>query len=196
MDGFARRKERKKLNIFEAAVELFEKFGTQKVSISEIAKRANVSQVTIYNYFGSKEQLIQEVIIYYVDVVWAQYEQLLDSHLSFEEKVKHMIFSKKDDAQRVGEYFFQDIMKEYAKGMKYVEEIYSQKVIPRLIKFLNDGKEAGIIHPSISNEAILIFIEMFRQYAIQGEGNNNILPFTEDLTKLFFYGIVGEEKSV
>ena len=34
----------------------------KRIRITDIAKEANVSQVTIYNYFGSKEALLKEVL--------------------------------------------------------------------------------------------------------------------------------------
>ena len=53
MDGFNRRKEQKKESIRRAALELFKVYGFKKVSINDIASKAGVSQVTIYNHFGS-----------------------------------------------------------------------------------------------------------------------------------------------
>ena len=58
MDGFEKRREQKKKDILKAALSLFQQYGVQKVTISEIAKKANVSQVTIYNYFESKDNLL------------------------------------------------------------------------------------------------------------------------------------------
>lgn len=67
MDGFEKRREQKKRNILEAALALFMEYGIQRVSITEIAKKANVSQVTIYTYFESKENLVRLVFKFYVD---------------------------------------------------------------------------------------------------------------------------------
>ena len=55
-NGFERRKERKKTDILQASLNLFIKYGTKKVAISEIAQKAQVSQVTIYNYFENKSR--------------------------------------------------------------------------------------------------------------------------------------------
>ena len=57
MDGFARRKEQSKEDIRMAAWELFSQFGVDKVSMTDVARKAGVSQATIYNNFGSKEAL-------------------------------------------------------------------------------------------------------------------------------------------
>ncbi|PAM95610.1 TetR family transcriptional regulator, partial [Flavobacterium sp. IR1] len=99
MDGFERRREQKKQQILGAALELFMEYGIQKVSISEIAKKANVSQVTIYNYFESKHNLIHEVFIYYVDQASAQFDQPVFSDIPFPEQIKKLIFNKKEVAE-------------------------------------------------------------------------------------------------
>lgn len=78
MNGFERRTMLKKKNICKAAFELFSTFGVQKTNIAQIAKKANVSQVTIYNYFGSKENLLKESIKDFLEEKLKQYERLLE----------------------------------------------------------------------------------------------------------------------
>lgn len=193
MDGFKRRKELKKQNILDAALTLFMKQDVQKVSVAEIAKKAKVSQVTIYNYFESKNNLVKHVIKYYVDQVWEEQKELLDSDLSFEEKVRQVIFEKSDVASEIGESFFQEFMVDYSTGKSYVEEVYTREALPRIIQLIEDGKKQGAIDPELSNEAILIFLQMFKEYIQKEEVGKQLLPFTEELTKLFFYGIAGKK---
>ncbi|WP_100012390.1 TetR/AcrR family transcriptional regulator [Lentibacillus sediminis] len=192
MDGFERRREQKKSNILEAALALFMKYGIQKVSVAEIAKEANVSQVTIYNYYGSKDHLIDQVIIFYIDNVWEEYEHLLKSNIPFPDKIKQVIFEKTDAANEISGDFFNHFMKEYTGGNTYLEKLYAEKVIPEMINLFDEGKEQGYINPSISNEAILFYIQMFTEYMKRDDVAKAVLPMTEELTKLFFYGIVGK----
>jgi len=194
MNGFERRKEQKKNSILQASLDLFMKYGIQKVSVSEIAKEANVSQVTIYNYFGSKDDLIQEVILFYVDQVWEEYEELLSHDIPFPEKIKQITFEKRDVASTINEDFFAYFMKEYTDGNSYLDTFYQEKAFPRLIEFFNEGKDQGYIDPNISSEAILVFIQMFAEYMRRDNVAPTLLPLTEDLTKLFFYGIVGKRE--
>ena len=58
LNGFERVKEKKRA-IKEAAFVLFSERGFNEVKIEHIAKEANVSQVTIYNHFGSKDALFR-----------------------------------------------------------------------------------------------------------------------------------------
>lgn len=194
-NGFQRRKERKKRHILQAALDLFMTNGTKKVTISEIAQVAQVSQVTIYNYFGDKDRLIRDVIIFYIDNVWGAYEVLLDSDASFTDKVKQMIFAKKEESIRISDAFYQDIMTEYAEGLSYIEKFYTEKMMPRLMAFFNEAKENGDIDPTISNEAIMFYFQMMKDQIQRKDIYETALPLTEDITKLLFYGIVGNNQN-
>jgi AcrR family transcriptional regulator len=55
-------RERKKLEtrriLWQAAVRLFDERGYDQVSIAEIAAAANVSKMTVFNYYATKEDLV------------------------------------------------------------------------------------------------------------------------------------------
>ncbi|MBP1917471.1 AcrR family transcriptional regulator [Lederbergia galactosidilyticus] len=194
MDGFEKRRELKKRDILEAALALFMEYGIQKVSITEIAKKANVSQVTIYNYFESKDNLVRLVFKFYVDEIWDEQKRLLVNDLPFNEKIKKIIFEKGIAANQISERFFQDFMKDYASGQSYVEEVYQKEALPLFIKLFNEGREQGYIDSEISDEAILFYLKMFQEYLQREDVVIMTLPIAEDLTKLFFYGIAGRKE--
>ena len=52
-----RKKQQTREQIFEAARALFETKGFDQVSVAEIARAADVSEVTVFNYFPTKEDL-------------------------------------------------------------------------------------------------------------------------------------------
>src|SRR5699024_10235743 len=193
MDGFARRREQKKKDILEAALALFMKYGVQKVSVAEIAKEANVSQVTIYNYYESKDNLIQLVYQHYVDQIWDEMKRLFTSDLPYEDKVKQMISLKDVSNPTISDVFYEDLVKDYGTGQSYVEEKYEKEGLPLLMEFVNEGKEQGYIDPALSNEAILVYLQMFQEYMRRDGVAQTLIPIAEDLTKLFFYGIAGKK---
>ncbi|BAB04721.1 TetR/AcrR family transcriptional regulator [Halalkalibacterium halodurans] len=194
MDGFQRRKEQKKRDILEAALSLFMEYGLQKVSIAEIAKNANVSQVTIYNYFESKHNLTHEVFLYYMDKAVRDFEQTVYSDKPFPEKIKEIMFRKKEVARRIHEEFYQYLMKEYTANETIAENDYMQNALQHFDHLFQEGKEQGYVDPSLSHEAIIFYIKMLNEYIQKEEVYEKILPLTEDITKLFFYGIMGEKK--
>src|SRR5438094_9814078 len=52
-----RKKQQTRQQIFGAASRLFEAKGFDRVSVAEIARAADVSEVTVFNYFPTKEDL-------------------------------------------------------------------------------------------------------------------------------------------
>ncbi|MFD2446973.1 TetR/AcrR family transcriptional regulator [Bacillus sp. CGMCC 1.16607] len=194
MDGFQRRKEQKKMNILEAALSLFIEYGVQKISIAEIANKAKVSQVTIYNYFESKHNLAHETFIYYIDKATDEFDQILHSNLAFPEKIKQLIFTKKEAAHQIHEDFYQYIMREYTSSSNHFEKLYIEQSLPRFIELLNEGKEQGFVDPNLSNEAILFYLQALNNHMQHEDVYQKILPLTEDIMNIFFYGIVGKRE--
>ncbi|WP_130859266.1 TetR/AcrR family transcriptional regulator [Gracilibacillus phocaeensis] len=192
MNGFERRKLQKKQAILETSLRLFQKKGYKKVSIAEIAKEANVSQVTIYNYLESKEKLLEEVIVYYMDQMWQRYQALMEEDMSFEQKIKQLFLDEIEIANEVSEEFLQFIMQYYTEEGNYIEKVYQEKVLPALIKLLHQGREEGYIHEQISDQTLLQYLQMFTDY-LQREGvMQEMLPVSMEFSRLFFYGIAGE----
>ena len=56
-NGNLTRSEQKRLQILEAAMELFCGQGFPNTSMDEVAKLAGVSKQTVYSHFGSKDEL-------------------------------------------------------------------------------------------------------------------------------------------
>ncbi|KMJ59449.1 TetR family transcriptional regulator [Bacillus sp. LL01] len=193
MDGFQRRREQKKQDILEAALALFMEYGIQKVSISEIAQKANVSQVTIYNYFESKHKLIKDVFVYYIEKTSDDFEKLIHSDIPFPEKIKQIIFNKKEISKQIHEEFYHYMMKEYSTEGNIIEKIYVEKALPYFAKLFEEGKEQGYVDPDLSQEAILFYVQMLKDYMQREDVYQKVLPLTEDITNIFFYGIIGKK---
>ncbi|PYZ97682.1 TetR family transcriptional regulator [Alteribacter lacisalsi] len=195
MDGFQQRREQKKKDILTTAHGLFMTHGIQKVSVAEIARKAGVSQVTIYNYFENKHKLIYESFLYYVDEAMSEFEETVDSDLPFPEKIKQLIFNKKQTAIQIHPEYYQYMMREYTADQgNLIERIYAEKTMPILSILLEEGRSKGYIDPSISMEAVLFYINILKDAMQREEIYEKVLPLTEDITKIFFYGLVGEKR--
>jgi AcrR family transcriptional regulator len=60
-EQFYAMQEESRAGIIQAALELFAEYGFDRTSVGMIAKRANISQGLMYNYFTSKEALLQAI---------------------------------------------------------------------------------------------------------------------------------------
>ena len=53
-----RKKQQTRQRLVAAAVELFDERGFDNVAVAEVARRAEVSEATVFNYFSTKEDLV------------------------------------------------------------------------------------------------------------------------------------------
>ncbi|QGH33362.1 TetR family transcriptional regulator [Gracilibacillus salitolerans] len=192
MDGFKKRTQRKKNKILEATLHLFSTYGIKNVPITKIASEANVSQVTIYNYFESKDNLIHETMVYFVEKEYQKFQDIIDSDIRFPEKIEQIIFNKTDDAAKINEELYHYLMSDFSSEGSYIDKVYQEKALPLFNQLIDEGKRTGFIHQDISTEAIMIYIHMFKDYMKKENVSDYILPLTEDILKLFFYGIMGK----
>jgi AcrR family transcriptional regulator len=195
MNGFEKRKEQKKESIRRAALELFKSYGFQKVSIGEIAKRAGVSQVTIYNHFESKEGLVQDVLKWHVMNLFDKYMEIMNSDKSFMEKLETIVFDKSQIAGQFRGELMQTMIKDEPEILEFIEELYTTRVNPAMMKFFNEGIQQGYITPKISMESILLYFEIIRHGFYDtpnvSEQVNRKPELLKELIQLMTYGLNG-----
>ncbi|MYL32493.1 TetR family transcriptional regulator [Pontibacillus yanchengensis] len=197
MNGFERRTELKKKNILDTAFELFSRQGIQKVSIQEIAKKAEVSQVTIYNYFGSKDQLLVESVKSFAFSRIEEVKDLLhDPSLAFDEKIRQLITLKMDNIFQFDLEFMQALMSDRPELKEFIDEFSQSYTIPLFMDLLEEGKEAGFIHHSISLQMMMFYVDMYyqamRNHKEFFQSEESLIQFTEQILHMFFYGITGK----
>src|SRR6184192_4716897 len=60
-----RKKQQMRQLIFDAAQRLFREKGFERVSVAEVARAAEVSEVTVFNYFPTKEDLFYGGMLFF-----------------------------------------------------------------------------------------------------------------------------------
>lgn len=200
MDGFAKRTEKKKKGIIQSALQLLTEKGSKDLKIEDIAKRANVSQVTIYNYFGSKKKLIQEVVKQYIIERQDDHEKFLSSGKPFPEIIKCTILEKKAHSNVITGEILTEIYEEDSEIRSFLEDFYQKKSIPLFLEFIRKGREEGYIREEISDEAILFYMNAmkttFEQNIKTLAFNPNIEQLSEQLFDLFLFGLLKEGKEL
>jgi AcrR family transcriptional regulator len=189
MDGFERRKEHSKGDIRRAAEELFSRFGADKVSVNDIARKAGVSQATVYNNFGSKENLVRDYHGTIVEKIARSFRGVIVMKKSWMDKFQAFFQSWLDIADR---YKIEVGVSETGDAAGSIgadiDELFRQ--------FIKEGKEQGSLNPELSEEAVITYIKFFQQgIAMNREIREKMLRnagFSRDLISLFLYGIQGQ----
>ena len=192
MDGFEKRRQQKKEQIFAAALELLAKSGPQKPRIDEIARQARVSPATIYNYFGTKEELYRQTLHAWLDSKEQDYEEILQSDLPFKEKVRQVLFHEGRNINLLAQ-----LGPEAAGAVTAILAEAEGKLHHFYLALIEEGRKEDCISGSYSEAALERYFRIFFReinQLIDSREKSNIEEEIEQLLNLFFYGLVSEEK--
>ena len=197
MNGFERRKEQKKESIRQAAIELFKVFGFGKVSIGDIAHKANVSHVTIYNHFGSKDGLVRDVVRTVLSGLVAKSGEIIYGDKPYLEKLEAIIFSKAELAGQYQGELMKTAVRDYPEMAQLIETMWQNEIDKLIDDLVEEGREKGYIHKGLSQQAIKLYFEIVRKGAFSSLETINQLTvdskLAEDLNRLFLFGLVGRD---
>lgn len=194
MKGFEHRKEQKKDSIRRAALELFQTFGFKKTSISEIASLAGVSPVTIYNHFGSKQDLIRDVVKSLSQSTLEKFRVIIESEKPFIEKLETIILNKTEIANQFQGELLQSMIQNDPEIQWYFESIWQGEVNQIMSDFFMQGRKEKYISPELSDEAISAYFDILR-CGIRTSTSGLLLEhnpkLVRDLIALMTYGLNG-----
>ena len=167
MDGFARRKEQSKDDIRKAAWELFSQFGVDKVSIADIAQKADVSQATIYNNFGSKEALVREFVTSAVEQLVDRVQEILTPKKQYHEKMLAfihfisdiMVDGRPSAADR--SIFTSSFDLQNDPEIKTIRMEAQRKMTGLMLELVQEGRQQGQVNPDLSEEVLSIYFAVF-----------------------------------
>ena len=201
MDGFARRKEQSKEDIRKAAWELFSQFGVERVSIVDIARKAGVSQATIYNNFGSKETLVREFVTTMVDQLMNRVQEVLLHDIPYWEKMAAFIniIAEMMANGRPSEGYVTGFTNNYAlqndPEIKKIRDSAQGRMTVLLLGLIREGKEQGQIHSDISEDAFLVYFKAFMDIFIDPQFQQQYYKnpkLVQELGSLMIYGLGGQ----
>jgi AcrR family transcriptional regulator len=200
VDGFERRRNDKKDAIVQTAMELFVLYGFDRVTMTEIAEKARVSKVSIYNFFESKDNLRRIIVKDMMDNSLEQTTKIIGSDAAFGEKIRNYLTCRTIYADwKVYQFFFEAVESD---GMlrQYRDEFgaANKRLILRLIK---EGKKSGHLASNISDEAIEIYIDIFQSYVLhlgkEAVSKFDVTPaLTDEINRLFLNGLLRSKESV
>lgn len=200
MNGFERRRLQKMEQIRQAAFSLFTKYGIHKVNIHEIAKKANVSQVTIYNYFGSKDELVYDVLKDYFERQIDSFHQLIYSDLSFQEKLFKSIELKLSFTNQLSPEFIETIISENGQIANLFEQYANKKMMTLLVTLIEDGRKSGDVSRSLSIDTILFTLQAvtdgLQKHTEILHSNSDQNPFMNEVVNFLFYGLIGKKEEL
>lgn len=193
MDGFEKRRNDKKKAILQAALELFDQHGFDKVTVTEIAEKAHVSKVSIYNFFESKDNLRRVIIKDILDESIRNVQELIGKEGNFIDKIREYIQIRTWYYGKYGLQFFFNAVESDSELRQYFAEFNAAS--KRLVmEFIAEGKRSGVFSSDTSDTAIEIVIDMFQTYLFHNREIRNTLErnpkLAEEVHMLFMDGLI------
>ncbi|MGR5879177.1 TetR/AcrR family transcriptional regulator [Bacillus pacificus] len=198
LNGFEKVKEKKKRAIKEAAFLLFSERGFNEVKIEHIAKEANVSQVTIYNHFGSKDALFRELIQEFIISEFQYYKRSLQrKNYLFHDMMQKMIVRKMNTGGLFQPDMLLQMMQRDEELRKFIYSYQNEKILPWYLEILEQAQQKNEINPHLTKEMMLLYIQMFTKLGddfgaqlLERDREKHI----QDIVTMFFYGLSVPEK--
>ena len=160
-------KERRKHEIALVALEVFAEKGFESASISQIAEAAGIGKGTVYEYFASKEDLIQTSLLAWVDRISREAEErivnvedpvarlrvfvqsITDNFVSDERAIKLVIAMFQSLLVSGRDLLHHDMIREAFGDFRKV-----------IIDTLLEGVSKGVFRPEIARDAEKIAINL------------------------------------
>lgn len=195
MNGFERRANQIKEKILHTTLRMLRTSDPKRLRIADISKQAEVSQVTIYNYFGSKEALIRETFIDYFDQAIRDFESYMNEGHSLKEKIAHIIDLEKTTYRDFQPSMLKQLLHDDPELARHIEVLYREVSIPLTIRIIREGQATGEISPDVSIESVLAFMQLYmNQYEAlldMADKSADRDKFLEGMVEMFFYGLCG-----
>lgn len=193
MNQYQKTTEKKKQAIIQAALRLFKDKGFKETSIKSIAEAAEVSPVSIYNYFGGKDNLVALCVNDLFEEITQQAEDILKSNLDFKTKLNQAFsLCQEKMSQQISEYF-QDKMVEDSVFSTLLTRAITAKKGDIYRAYIHLGKEEGLIAKDLSTELVLNVMDALNGMGNQLDHSDNLETEVDQIHQIFLYGIFGKK---
>ncbi|NNU84581.1 TetR/AcrR family transcriptional regulator [Geobacillus sp. BMUD] len=171
----------------EVAIELFERKGFKETSVQEIVETVGATKGAFYYYYKSKEELLCDICISYLDDLLLQQEHILENaEASCTEKLReivYMVIRNIRTRKKSARIFFRE-MRHLADD--HLAEIRAKRreFRKRYEQLIQDGIAHGEFKPSLNAEMItfgLLGITNWSYYWFQPDGSVS----EEELTDIY-----------
>jgi len=141
------RKEERKRQIVDTALELFAQRGFYATTIPDIAGKMGMSTGNLYNYFASKEELAQEIIRYVSSMLGEEIRAINREPIDTREKIRKIVrfyFGLCTERPQLIEYFLRvylanrEVFSDGCEGMICVAPFMTEMMV-----FFEEGVRAG-----------------------------------------------------
>ncbi len=189
-----------KRRILDSARKYFFTHGYSKATMDELAAELHMSKKTLYQFFGSKQLLLESVIYDFFQDFHVKINRIINSKGSGSKGVnvlKQVMALVQNQASQCNMSAFEDIQKNNKKAWQIISKLEEKLINGELRKLLQDGIKKGTVNPNIDLDLIVLMILNNIKNIVIPDVVSKLSYSTEEviemLTKVILFGISNPE---
>lgn len=151
---------------------LFKRYGIRSITMDQIAENLGISKRTIYEIFGTKDDLLNACIDYGMKEDEKVSKEIMKNSANIIEAFLTHIKKNIDTMNSISPLFMLDAMKFHSKVFKNKMKEREMSAYNHIIDFIKTGKADGYFKPQINEDIVSkLIIEQFKII-----GNDKLFP--------------------
>ena len=186
-------------HIIKTAGELFFRLGIRSVSIDDICRQLGMSKKTFYVYFGSKDELVEQLLNANVEHMEQKMRTTMESSDfgTIVRKFTKWITAEKEDVRKVPQLVY-DLKKYYPQQYHAFQQRSFATLQQYIEQFIERGLRAGLVRADINKEYTShlfakIYTDALRDFELIEAKGHNLPQFSRVATDILMRGILSEE---
>lgn len=175
--------ERKR--IIEFVEEKFFKDGFHKTTMDEIASELRMSKKTIYKYFPTKDVLVREIALHFIQSTKTNILPMLNSDKNAIEKLLGLIEILAKTSMKISPKMLDDMRRHFPKIWMEIDAFRTQIMFGNLTKVIEQGKKEGLFINYPTQIIINVFVASLRSVVNPEFLLNNNFSLIEAATNAF-----------
>lgn len=152
--------------ILEAASRFIFQRGVRGWNMDQLAAEAGIAKNTLYKMISSKEDIIERVIINYVQEVQSKMIDLMEKDLSYPDRLRQMMSYFPRLLGMASSQTLREVFLEYP-GIQEAVLRHRDALTDRIIDFLQQGIDAGLLRSELQAEFIFKMLQALVVYFVR-----------------------------
>lgn len=153
---------REKQRILEFAQEKFFQNGFYKISMDVVASELGISKKTIYKYFSSKDELVEQVVKKFTASISEKIDKVIQSNEDSLSKAFRLFEIMGSVAMKFSDKWVKDIQIHMPMTWKKIDDFRTRRAYAVLGNIIKQGQQEGMIIDKPSELIIHLFVSSIK----------------------------------